>query len=145
MNSRIWMGLAALGLLACSGVDSEGEVPTTFAEQVTLGQTAYGKHCANCHGDAGQGTTQGPAVVGLASGALPLDPPVGAMARTEKFTTLADVADFVVKTMPPGKAGTIDTETLLSVLAFDLKANGIELEEKLTLDLAKTLTIPRDQ
>src|SRR5688572_23508350 len=54
--------------------------PTNFAEQVALGQKVYGAQCAGCHGNSGEGTKDGPAVVGLDKGALPLEP-----AATSKY------------------------------------------------------------
>jgi hypothetical protein len=46
--------------------------------------------------------------------------------------------------MPPKKVGTLTPDEYLAVIAFDLKANGIDLgQERLTMAKAKTLTIPR--
>jgi len=117
--------------------------PATFAEQVTLGRTLYAENCAKCHGDNGEGTKGAPAVVGLDKGALPLDPPESRQYRKSKFETVADVADFVVKNMPPNKAGTLTAEQYYAILAFDLKANGIELDKKLDGDVAQATKIPR--
>jgi mono/diheme cytochrome c family protein len=116
--------------------------PQTFNEQVALGQTLYGRHCAECHGAGGQGDTA-PRVVGLKEGALPLDPPAGREARKSKFVTVGDVATFVVANMPPKKAGSLTPEQYWSILAFDLHANGIDLPNKLTPEVAASLTIPR--
>jgi S-disulfanyl-L-cysteine oxidoreductase SoxD len=116
--------------------------PSSFAEQVALGQELYGQKCASCHGAAGSGG-EAPPVVGLSTGALPLDPPPGAKYRTTQFRTVADIATFVVGAMPPGAAGSLSEEQYWSILAFDLKANGIELESKLTPELAVTLEVPR--
>jgi S-disulfanyl-L-cysteine oxidoreductase SoxD len=117
--------------------------PATFTEQVSLGQTLFGQHCAECHGDSGQGD-KGPRLVGLKEGALPLEPPASRKVRKTRFVTVADVAEFVVANMPPKKAGTLTQEEYLSVLAFDLKANGIDLgRERLTMAKAKELVIQR--
>jgi cytochrome c len=116
--------------------------PTTFADQVALGQTLYGAHCASCHGNSGEGAGA-PAVVGLDKGALPLDPPANAKYRKTQFKTVADVASFVVKYMPAKTPGSLTEEQYWAILAFDLKANGIELDKKLDGALAATLTIPR--
>ncbi|MFL5305034.1 MAG: c-type cytochrome [Polyangia bacterium] len=115
---------------------------TSFAEQVAEGQKVYGAQCANCHGAAGQGA-KAPRVVGLKEGALPLDPPADRKYRKNKFVTVSDVADFVVPNMPPGKGGSLPADQYWDVLAFDLHANGIDLPQPLTPELAKTLTIPR--
>lgn len=120
-----------------------GAAPATFAEQVALGQELYGKNCAGCHGPSGEGTAEAPAVVGLDKGALPLDPPASAKYRKSQFKTVADIAGFVVASMPPKAPGSLSEEEYYAILAFDLKANGIELEQKLDGELAKTLEVPR--
>jgi len=123
--------------------ESAAPAPATFAEQVALGQQLYGEHCAKCHGASGEGG-KAPAVVGLDKGALPLDPPAGAKYRTTQFKTVLDIAKFVTTSMPPKKAGTLTEEQYWSILAFDLKANGIELgDKKLDGALAATLDVPR--
>lgn len=116
--------------------------PATFAEQVKLGQSLYGEQCASCHGGSGKGGGA-PAVVGIAEGALPLAPPPKAKSRKVEFKTVADVAGYVVEAMPPGKAGSLTTEQYFAILAFDLEANGIHLDQKLDAPLAATLVIPR--
>ena len=99
-------------------------------------------NCANCHGDSGQGV-KAPRVVGLKDGALPLDPPADRKFRKGRFVTVADVAQFVVANMPPGKAGSLTNDQYWAILAFDLHANGIDLPSPLTPEAAQTLTIPR--
>jgi cytochrome c len=118
--------------------------PANFAEQVALGQKLYGAQCAGCHGNSGEGTKDGPAVVGLDKGALPLQPAATAKYRKTEFKTVADIADFVVKSMPPKAPGSLSAEEYYAILAFDLKANGIDLgDKKLDGELAKTLEVPR--
>jgi S-disulfanyl-L-cysteine oxidoreductase SoxD len=137
---------------ACGGGGGSAQPPVTppatttaqnFAGQVTMGQKLYGEKCASCHGDSGEGK-KAPAVVGIAKGALPLDPPATAKARKNQFKTVADIADFVTKTMPPDSPGSLSADEYWAILAFDLKANGIDLgEKKLDATLAPTLTVPR--
>ncbi len=117
--------------------------PASFADQVAQGQRLYADNCAKCHGDAGQGTDQAPKVVGIKEGALPLDPPADRKYRKSKFVTVGDVAEFTVANMPPGKAGSLTADQYWAILAFDLHANGIDLQSPLTPEQAKTLTIPR--
>jgi len=118
--------------------------PANFTEQVALGQKVYGAQCAGCHGNSGEGTKDAPAVVGLDKGALPLAPAPTAKYRKTQFKTVADIAEFVVKTMPPKAPGSLSAEEYFAVLAFDLKANGIDLgDKKLDGELAKTLEVPR--
>jgi mono/diheme cytochrome c family protein len=133
---------AAAAPMAAPSEGGTAAAPTTFAEQVALGQTLYGEHCASCHGKSGEGL-DAPPVVGLDKGALPLDPPAGAKYRKTQFKTVADIADFVVKNMPAKAPGSLTPEQYFSILAFDLKANGIELDKKLDGAVAATLTVPR--
>ena len=129
---------------ACVNSSRETKPPATFAEQVAHGQTLFANNCAKCHGDSGEGTEDAPRLVGLKEGALPLDPPASRKVRKSRFVTVADVAEFAMANMPPKKAGTLTADEYLAVLAFDLKANGIDLgQEPLTMAKAKTLTIPR--
>jgi cytochrome c len=116
--------------------------PTSFAAQVELGQKVYADNCASCHGASGTGG-KAPAVVGLSKGALPLNPPATAKYRKTQFKTVADIAEFVTKTMPPTAPGSLSPEQYWAALAFDLKANGINLDKKLDASVAATLTVPR--
>ncbi len=153
MSRRVWWMHAVLvalpALASCNEAASPDNAPNeappaTFDEQVALGADAYAASCATCHGDSGQGTSEAPRLVGLAEGALPLDPPPDRQVRKTQFVTVADVATFAVTYMPPDDPGSLDPETYWAILAFDLKANGITLDEKLTPELAETLTIPRE-
>ena len=145
------MGAAAIAFVGCASTGegapppatAASAAPGTFAAQVAEGQKLYAANCANCHGDSGQGTSKAPRVVGLKDGALPLDPPAERQYRKGKFVTVADVAEFTVANMPPKKAGSLTNDQYLAILAFDLHANGIDLPSPLTMDAAKTLTIPR--
>jgi mono/diheme cytochrome c family protein len=131
-------------IAACSSSSPEAKAPVTFAEQVAQGQALFAANCAKCHGDSGEGTEDAPRLVGLAEGALPLEPPASREVRKSRFVTAADVAEFAMANMPPKKAGTLSADEYLAVIAFDLKANGIDLgQERLTMAKARTLTIPR--
>ena len=134
---------AAPATASAAPAGSAPSSPLPFPTQVADGGKLYGQYCANCHGDSGQGTPKGPRVVGIAQGALPLDPPADRKYRKNKFVTVADVAEFAVANMPPGKGGSLPADQYWDILAFDLHANGIDLQQPLTADLAKTLTIPR--
>jgi ubiquinol-cytochrome c reductase cytochrome c subunit len=54
--------------------------------QIAQGKELYVANCMSCHGDAGQGTKDGPPVVG--KDAFPLEPRAGAK-RDVKFHTIA--------------------------------------------------------
>lgn len=134
------------GAAAPSGAAPAGEAPSsaapqTFAAQVELGQKLYGAKCAECHGAGGEGSAKAPRVVGVDKGALPLDPPPTAKGRKTQFKTAADVAGFVVKNMPPGGDSSLQESDYWAILAFDLKANGVELPHKLDASNAKDVVL----
>lgn len=137
-----------LSLNGCAAETAQGSPATSasapvisFDAQVKTGGEAYRAKCASCHGAAGEGG-RAPRLVGLKEGALPLEPRAGSK-RTTNFVTVADVAAFVVEAMPGDAPGTLKADEAWAILAFDLSANGIKLEEPLGPELAKTLTIPR--
>ncbi len=142
------ISLLAVSLIAngCSddsessdGNDGSAAPPATFQAQVELGMTAYGSNCARCHGASGEGSDLGPAVVG--PGTLPLDPPPTRVARKNQFRTALDVFEFASVNMPADAPGTVETQTLINILAFDLFANGVMLEEPLSAANAGDIVI----
>jgi cytochrome c len=117
-------------IVTCGGAVGRAADPTGN-DQAGEGATLYGKHCAKCHGEAGQGTKKAPPVVG--KDALPLDPPAGAKVRKTQFRTAQDVAAFVAAKMPANKPGSLTVEQYYAILAFDLKANGVDVSTR-TID-----------
>ncbi|MDB4964927.1 MAG: hypothetical protein JWN44_616 [Myxococcales bacterium] len=97
-------------------------------DQAAEGGKLYAKHCAKCHGAGGEGTKKAPAVVGKA--ALPLDAPATAKVRKSQFHTAQDVAEFVATKMPANKPGSLTVDEYYQILAFDLKANGVDVSAK---------------
>lgn len=120
----------SLFLVACSHHSSTpaAPAPTTIDAQVAQGKSLYVDKCAKCHGDAGQGTKDGPPVVG--KDAFPLDPRPGAK-RDVQFHTAADVFAWATKHMPANAPGTLSTDQYLAIFAFDLTANGVKLDHPL--------------
>lgn len=127
----------------CASNQPRPENGEPFSVQAEKGAALYGRHCARCHGADGSGDT-GPRLVGLKEGALPLDPPPDRKKRMTQFRTVADVAAFAVATMPGDEPGSLLADDYWRILAFDLKANGIDLKEQhLDGKLAQSLVIPR--
>lgn len=112
--------------------------PQAVEEQATRGAELYGTHCAGCHGDAGQGGKKAPPLVG--SDALPLDPRKKSK-RKVQFATALDVFTWVKANMPPKKAGSLSDDEYVAILAFDLKANGVTLENPLDGEVAATINL----
>jgi cytochrome c len=127
--TRTMIFAAAALAVATWGATSRAEDKAAVGgDQATQGGKLYAKHCAKCHGDAGQGTKKAPAVVG--KDALPLDPPATAKVRKTQFHTAQDVAQFVATKMPAAKPGSLSADEYYAILAFDLKANGVDVSGK---------------
>jgi polar amino acid transport system substrate-binding protein len=126
--TRVTIIVSATLAIAGFATNSSAEKTKAAKPQADVGAKLYGKHCATCHGDAGQGTKNAPPVVG--KNALPLDPPATANVRKMQFHTAQDVAQFVAKNMPAKKPGSLTTDQYYDILAFDLKANGVDVSNK---------------
>ncbi len=133
------LGLALVfSAFACGGANRQAADPpptaqqgsaATASQQVEEGKKLYTDHCSGCHGTSGQGTAKAPPVVG--KDALPLNPPPGRKFRKNQFHTVQDVFDFVKANMPPaGNGPKLTDNQYWDVLAFDLKANGVDLGGK---------------
>lgn len=105
--------------------------------QIAQGKALYAENCASCHGANGEGKGA-PAMIGKT--ALPLDPPGSAKKRKTPFKTAADVFAFSQKTMPTDAAGSLKDAEYYAIVAFDLKANGIDLGGK-KLDASNAASI----
>ena len=116
--------VAALAGTAATAPDAK----LTAATQIEQGKKLYTDNCAKCHGAAGQGTKEAPAVVG--KDAFPLEPRPKAK-RDVKFHTAADVFGWASKHMPMKTPGSLTTEQYLAIFAFDLTANGVKLDKPL--------------
>ena len=108
------------------------------AAQIEQGKQLYIEKCADCHGDAGEGGKDVPAVVG--KDAFPLDPRPG-QKRDVKFHTAADVFAWATAHMPPKEPGSLSTDQFLAIFAFDLTANGIKLEKPLDAAQAQAIVL----
>ena len=129
--------LITAALALCSLTALTAAAPTTVDEQVAQGKKLYASKCANCHGNAGQGTKKAPPVVG--KDAFPLDPRKG-QKRDVQFHTAADVFGWASKHMPPKKKA-LTTDEYLAIFAFDLTANGVKLDKPLDADQAQKIVL----
>lgn len=120
--------LTLVGAVAMTAVAKVSHAEETGTEQAVQGQKLFSQHCAKCHGAEGQGTKKAPTLVG--KGALPLDPRPTQKVRKEQFHTAQDVAQFVSTKMPPNKPGSLTPEQYYDILAFALKANGVDVSKE---------------
>jgi mono/diheme cytochrome c family protein len=138
MSQAARIGLAVF-VAAGFGLQGRAADQDAAAAQAERGGKLYGKHCASCHGDAGQGTKKGPPVVG--KDALPKDPRPTQKLRKTQFRTAKDVADFVVANMPGDKPGSLQADEYFAILAFDLKANGVALTQPVDAAVAAGIVL----
>ncbi|MGA7921460.1 MAG: cytochrome c [Candidatus Acidiferrales bacterium] len=103
---------------------------------VSQGQHIYQTLCANCHGDRGQGMLQYPALVGGRS-TLRSNNPVRTVGSYWPYATTA--WDYIHRTMPYPRPGSLTPDETYAVTAFILYLNGI-VDEKAELNEA---TLPR--
>ncbi len=127
-NARSILLAVACTVAVAAGAARSHAADVTGAEQAAQGQKLFAKNCAKCHGKAGEGSKKAPPIVG--KDALPLDPPPTAKLRKTQFRTAQDVAEFVSAKMPANKPGSLTAEQYYDILAFDLKANGVDVSGK---------------
>ncbi len=124
-NARVIFSSVAVAALALVAWPTAARADEA---QVAEGEKLFAKHCAKCHGKSGEGSKKAPPVVGKQ--ALPLDPPPGAKIRKTQFHTAEDVAAFVSTKMPANKPGSLKPDEYYAILAFDLKANGVDVSNQ---------------
>jgi cytochrome c len=137
MNKIIVLSLA-LSVAVIAVGHTAPDAKLTIKTQIAQGKKLYVANCAKCHGDAGQGLKDAPAVVG--KDAFPLDPRPKAK-RDAKFHTAADVFAWASKNMPAKKPGSLTTDQYLAIFAFDLDANGVKLDKPLDGDAATKIVL----
>lgn len=125
MHSWILTSIMTVATTAVAATSHAGE---TGPEQATQGGKLFSNHCAKCHGAEGQGTKKAPPLVG--KDALPLDPRPSQKVRKGQFHTAQDVAQFASTKMPPNKPGSLTTDQYYDIIAFALKANGVDVSNK---------------
>jgi cytochrome c len=101
---------------------------------VAKGRSVYQERCANCHGDRGEGTPSYPALTG-GHGTLASANPVETVGNFWPYATT--VWDYIHRTMPYSRPGTLTVSETYQVTAFILYLNGI-VDEKADLN-EKTL------
>lgn len=112
--------IAVAGVSALSGGSAPLLAATKTAPPVLLGATEqtnrgrelFGMNCARCHGDQGQGTSEGPRIIGSPN-AIPT------------YMTAKGLFDFVSVEMPGDARGTLMPQVYWDVLAFILEANSL--------------------
>lgn len=82
------------------------------AAQASRGQREYGQSCAACHGAGLNGTGESPALLG------------GEFLDHFDGSTVGDLFDRIVRTMPKNQPGSLSLDGYAAILAYILQANG---------------------
>jgi mono/diheme cytochrome c family protein len=109
------------------------------ASQIARGQQLFASNCAKCHGAAGEGSAQAPAVIG--GGALPSNPPAGRRLRTGAFHSAKDVGMFIKDNMPPGSHTPPDQTG--AILAYLMQSNGVTVSQPMNPTSAASIPLNR--
>jgi mono/diheme cytochrome c family protein len=141
----------ALGILALAGcsIATLGATPDKLAlaqSQAAPGAALFGRECAPCHGQRGEGVGSNPPVMGPSAlpiypraSSAPSDPTmaqqqqqqvqVTGQASRQNFKTAADVFEYVSTRMPMPKsrAGTLKPEDYWAIVNFMLTAHGVSV------------------
>jgi cytochrome c len=98
-----------------------------------IGSSVYAAQCASCHGAEGQGTAAGAALVGRPPTG---DFPFGAQSIPENQKTVGSywpyattVYDYINRTMPFNRPGSLSPDEVYGVTAWILWKNGIIAED----------------
>ncbi|MDR7556045.1 MAG: c-type cytochrome [Armatimonadota bacterium] len=81
-------------------------------EQVVRGREIFAMQCSRCHGDQGQGTEDGPRLIGPGTG-------------LRGYQTAQRLFEFVRSEMPASAPGSLQVQEYWDVLAFILDANRL--------------------
>ncbi|MHB1131331.1 MAG: c-type cytochrome [Chloroflexota bacterium] len=101
------------GAAASAVASAVAGAASTVGALAVPGALVYGRSCAGCHGDRGQGTQGRPAV-------LPPDAKLGA-----RFATAKDLDTFVRTNMPRNAPGTLPAAEYDQVVSFILAGNNL--------------------
>ncbi len=122
-GSSKWLVAAVAAALAFGGCGKRRATTVPEADlpqdQWSSGVVLYKDHCANCHGENGEGGEDTPALVG--EGALPLEAPGESPSRTTEFRTALDVFAYTKETMPAIAPGELSDKAVWAILAFVFK------------------------
>ena len=112
-RAGVMAALVSLAHLAPASAQQAGEGSYTAA-QAEVGGVTYDEQCALCHLDNLQGSFEAPELAGPN------------FRKTWGSRPVADLLDLVASTMPPQSIGSLATNTVADVVAYLLRANGVQ-------------------
>ncbi len=88
------------------------EFDVAATEQTERGKGLFAQNCARCHGEQGQGTADGPRLIGIPNGIA-------------TYMTAKGLFDFVSTEMPNDVRGSLMPQAYWDILAFILESNQL--------------------
>jgi mono/diheme cytochrome c family protein len=125
-------GLTGCGLKKTTISPGDDEPLTQWAQGVLV----YGRECAGCHGEDGEGDEDSPALAPISADALGEE-----RQRSATFATATDVFTYVKAEMPPLAPGSLSDDNYWAVTAYVLKQAQIDFEGHLTPDTASGVSL----
>lgn len=96
----------SLGTTGCAGASGANEVEMANGRsQASTGALLYERNCQSCHGENGQGTDQGPAILGKKR-------------LTKRFSNAQKLFDYVAEKMPKDNPGSLDIAQYWNLVTF---------------------------
>jgi len=113
-------------------IDAKGRGLPQGRGSVKDGEDLYITHCANCHGEFGEGAGRYPEIAG-GKGTLASEDPRKTVGSFWPYATT--LFDYIRRTMPFASPQTLTNDELYSITAYVLALNDI-VKEDVTLDAA---------
>ena len=103
--------VAVVGIV--TGAQQQTDLQSPFTStQAAAGRTAYERSCAECHGPTLRGSAHGPELVG------------SNFQNTWGARTTSELLEYLQADMPPGRGGSLTSESYLTLVAYILQTNG---------------------
>ena len=112
----------ALGscVVACGGGKGASDAQMQSArDMAATGALLYERNCQSCHGDHGQGTSDGPGIFNKKK-------------LGKRFKNAQRLFDYLAKEMPKNNPGSLDIAQYWNIETFMVVASGRKLEDRLS-------------
>jgi len=113
LSSEVWsksiertlmLGLL-LSLTACGAAGANETEMANARNEASTGALLYERTCQECHGENGQGTKRGPAILGKKR-------------LTKRFSNAQKLFDYVAEKMPKDNPGSLDIAQYWNIVTF---------------------------
>ena len=109
--------LAASLLAGCGGGGVTESELANARNQAGTGALVYERYCQECHGETGQGTKNGPAVLGKKT-------------LNRKFKNAQKLFDYIAEKMPKDNPGSLDFGQTWNIVTFIVATEGQKIPDE---------------